>query len=194
MISQYHRFALALAALSALLVSPARAEAPGEHPRYLSALADLRDAQWFLSHPREGAIEEREHHALEEIQRATGIVERAAAWDGKNPGERRPDDVDVERLGGRLRKVSALLRAARDDVAREEDNFAARVLQYRAVEHIDGAIRLVESVMIDRERAREREMAIERERAEERWRAEQYHEREGGHEHPEREERRRDGE
>ncbi len=140
-----------------LLAGTARAQMPppGMHPAYLHALTDLRDARWFLAHPRDGApLEEREHRAVVAVDRAIEQVRRAAYYDGKDAYEHPREDAYPEPRG-RLRRVSGLLRRARDDVARQEDNLQVRDLQLHAVRRIDEAIRLTESVMIDRERARE---------------------------------------
>jgi len=139
--------------LAMMLPLLAQAQAPGRHPAYLHALTDLHDARWFLEHRPGGPMEERERHAIFEIDRAIEEIRRAAYYDGKNVYEHPPEDVYPE-AGGRLRHVSELLRKARDDVAQPEDNVQLRDLQYRAVEHIDNAIRVAESIMIDRERAR----------------------------------------
>ena len=140
-----------LALVLPLLATTAGAQAPGHHPAYLHALTDLRDARWFIEHRRDGELEDRERHALGEIDRAIEIVQRAAYYDGKNIYEH-PRDSDYPDARGRLRRASELLRRARADVALEEDNPQARELQRHGVERIDEAIRLTESVMVDRER------------------------------------------
>ena len=149
--------ALILGLALPLLAATAGAQVPppGHHPAYLHALTDLRDARWFLAHPRDGGpLEERERHAVVEIDRAIDQVQRAAYYDGKDVYEHPREDAYPD-ARGRLRRVSGLLRKARDDVAQQEDNFQVRDLQLHAVERIDEAIRLTESVMVDRERARE---------------------------------------
>jgi len=145
-------------ALGLPLIAPALAQLPpppppgyGHHPAYLHALTDLHDARWYLDHPRESALEERERHAIGEIDRAIDLVQRAAYYDGKNVYERPREDANID-ARGRLRRVSELLRKARADVAQEEDNLQVRELQMHAVERIDEAIRLAEGVMVDRER------------------------------------------
>lgn len=143
--------ALVLAMAMPLL---AHAQAPGRHPAYLHALTDLRDARWFLAHAPDGYVGERERHAIGEVDRAIDEVQRAAYYDGKNIYEH-PREDSYPDAAGRLRRVSELLRKAREDVAQQEDNYQVRDLQFHAVEHIDSAIRIAESVMIDRERARE---------------------------------------
>ena len=143
-------------ALAMSLPLLALAQVPGRHPAYLHALTDLRDARWFLEHRPGGPMEERERHAIYEVDRAIEELQRAAYYDGKNVYEHPREDIYPD-APGRLRRVSELLRKARDDVAQPEDNLELRDLQYRAVEHIDGAIRISEAIMIDRERAREYE-------------------------------------
>ena len=146
--------AAALALALPLLASVAQAQAPGRHPAYLHGLTDLRDARWFIEHRPDGALEDRERHALAEIDRAIDLVQRAAYYDGKNVYDHPREDAYPD-ARGRLRRASELLRKAREDVAQQEDNYQVRDLQVRGVERIDEAIRLTESVMVDRERARE---------------------------------------
>ena len=141
------------------LMMPVQAQIPppppppgyGHHPAYLHALTDLRDARWFLDHPRENALEDRERHAIAEVDRAIDLVQRAAYYDGKNIYEHPREDAYGE-ARGRLRRISELLRRARADIAQDEDNLQVRELQLHAVERVDEAIRLTESVMLDRER------------------------------------------
>jgi hypothetical protein len=153
------RLCLSAAALLLALPSltPAQAQEPppppgyGHHPAYLHALTDLRDARWFIEHRPDGVLEERERHALGEIDRAIDLVQRAAYYDGKNVYEHPRSDTYPD-ARGRLRRASELLRKAREDVAQNEENLQVREMQMHAVERIDESIRLTESVMIDRER------------------------------------------
>jgi hypothetical protein len=152
--------------LALVLAFPLLAQAqpaPGRHPAYLHALTDLRDARWFLGHVPDGYIGEREQHAMGEIDRAIEAVQRAAYYDGKNVYEHPRADAYPD-ARGRLRRVSELLRKAREDVAQQEDNYQVRELQSHAVAHIDDAIRLAESVMMDRERMRDQEHDHEHDR------------------------------
>lgn len=155
------RLCISVAALLLALPPLTRAQEPpppppppgyGHHPAYLHALTDLHDARWFIEHRPEGLpLEERERHALGEIDRAIDLVQRAAYYDGKNVYEHPREDAYPD-ARGRLRRASELLRKARADVAQNEDNYQVRELQVHAVERIDESIRLTESVMIDRER------------------------------------------
>ena len=145
---------LGLALALAAAVPVAQAQVPGRHPAYLHALTDLRDARWYLTHAPDGYLEERERHAVAELDRAIDDVQRAAYYDGKDVYQHPREDVYPD-ARSRLRRVSELLRQARNDVAQPEDNYQVRELQEHAVHHIDDAIRNAESVMVDRERARE---------------------------------------
>ncbi len=149
---------LCLALATAAQVPPA-----GHHPAYLHALTDLRDARWFLENAPEGMASDRERHAMAEIDRAIEIVERAAYYDGKNVYEHPRADAYPD-ARSRLRRVSELLRKAREDVAEPEENERVRQMQFHAVERIDEAIRLAELVMVERERARDHERDRERDR------------------------------
>ena len=140
------------------LLAPAQAQVPppppdyGQHPAYLHALTDLHDARWYIENRPEGLpLEERERHAIAEIDRAIDLVQRAAYYDGKNVYEHPRADAYPD-ARGRLRRASELLRKAREDVAQNEENLQVRDIQVHAVERIDESIRLAESVMVDRER------------------------------------------
>ena len=131
--------ALALA-LVGLFSPAARADLPGRHPGYLHALSDLRAARWDLEHrPGDAFVSREEDFALAEIDRAINEAKQAAIEDGKNLRDRPPQDARINH-GGRLHHAMQLLRQARNDVAREEDNPQARNLRNRIVQHIDAAI------------------------------------------------------
>jgi hypothetical protein len=149
--------------LAVPLLTPAQADIPGRHPAYLHALDQLRDARWFLEHRPGPPLEERERQAIFEIDRAIEEVRRAAYYDGKDV-YRHPREDEYPGGRERYRRISELLRMARDDVAREEDNVQVRDMQFRAVGHIDNAIRAAESVMVERERQREWEREHDRDR------------------------------
>ncbi|HEY4371690.1 MAG TPA: hypothetical protein VGN52_07185 [Burkholderiales bacterium] len=139
------KIALGLA-LTAATLAPiaALADVPGRHPGYLRALSDLRAARWDLEHRAGDRVVNREEDlALAEIDRAIAEAQRAAIEDGKNRRARPPEDARMTH-GGRLHHAVESLRAARGDVAREEDNPQARGLRNRIVEHIDAALRHTE--------------------------------------------------
>jgi hypothetical protein len=136
---------LAIAVLGAALITPvytavtaAPAAARGEHPAYLHALSDLRDARAHLERPDGGERREQERKAIEEIDAAIFEIKRASIDDGKNINDHMPVDAHLD-WPGRLHRAVELLDKAHSDVSREEDNRFADGLQARALEHIDRA-------------------------------------------------------
>ncbi len=114
---------------------------PQQHPAYLHALSDLRAARWLIvNRPGDARVNADEDLALTNINDAINEVKRAAMEDGKDAEERPPVDARLDRRG-RLHRADELLRQARTDLAREEDNGAARALRDRAIVHLDEAIR-----------------------------------------------------
>jgi hypothetical protein len=144
---------LAFAALGVALFTPvyndvtaAPAAARGEHPAYLHALSDLRDARAHLERPGGGERKEQERKAIEEIDAAIFEIKRASIDDGKNINDHMPVDSRLD-WPGRLHRAVELLDKAHSDVAREEDNRFAEGLQARAIEHIDRAHHHVEEAI-----------------------------------------------
>ena len=145
--------ALAIAASFASLAAAA-ADLPGRHPAYLHALTDLRAARWNLEHrPGDAAVSAQEDVAITEIDRAINEAKRAAADDGKNIEDHPPEDAHLDRPG-RLHHALDLLRKAKDDVAREEDNPESRELRNRIVEHVDLALEATRRAIRDVEQGR----------------------------------------
>jgi hypothetical protein len=144
---------LALAVLGAALITPvytavtaAPAAARGEHPAYLHALSDLRDARAHLERADGGERREQERKAIEEIDAAIFEIKKASIDDGKNINDHVPVDSHLD-WPGRLHRAVELLDKAHSDVAREEDNRFAEGLQARALEHIDRAHRHAEEAI-----------------------------------------------
>jgi hypothetical protein len=143
------RLGAVLLALAAIVPLAARAQAPGEHPAYLHALADLRAARWLIwHHPGDWAQSVDERDAIRHIDDAIRELKEAAYDDGKNTEfhpqiDERPDEP------GRLHQAVDILRKARSDVAREEDNAYARGLRNRSLGHIDAAIHRVRRAIHD---------------------------------------------
>jgi hypothetical protein len=118
-----------------VVVPPAEA-----HPAYLHALSDLRLARWLLE--RRGgdrAMKWDEREAIASIDRAIGDIRQAAIDDAKNPQDHPAVDAREPRAG-RLHRALAALRAAREDIGREEDNAFANGLRARGLRNIDEAI------------------------------------------------------
>lgn len=140
--------------LAALLPLAACAGLPGEHPGYLHALTDLRDARWNLEHkPGDAAVSAQEDIAITEIDRAIGEVKKAARDDEKNLRDRPREDANLERPG-RLHHAVELLEKARNDLANEEDNPEARELKHRALDHVERAIEAAKHAVHDVEHNR----------------------------------------
>jgi len=144
---------LAIAVLGAVLFAPvynvataSPAPAGREHPAYLHALSDLRDARAHLERPDGGERREQERKAIEEIDAAIFEIKRASIDDGKNINDHVPVDAHLD-WPGRLHRAVELLDKAHSDVAREEDNRFADGLQARALEHIDRAHHHAEEAM-----------------------------------------------
>jgi hypothetical protein len=130
--------------LFAALALAGCASPPPKHPAYLHALTDLRDARWNLENrPGDAAVSADEGIAVAEIDHAIGDLKRAASDDGKNLGDRPPVDARLDHPG-RLHHAVELLRKARADIDREEDNPQAREFRNHASQHIGEALRATE--------------------------------------------------
>jgi hypothetical protein len=130
----------------------ARVAAAGpDHPAYLHALADLRNARANLQHGEgDPQVHWDERHAVETIEAAVREINEAAIRDGKNLEDHPPVDVREPRAG-RLHRAQAALRAAREDVSKEEDNAFANGLRVRAIHHIDEALAFTEQGIAEAE-------------------------------------------
>jgi hypothetical protein len=154
-----HKFVTPLLAALALCASFAplsanAAELPGKHPAYLHALTDLRAARWNLEHrPGDAAVSAQEDVAIVETDRAIHEARTAAMEDGKNVEDHPAEDAHLDRPG-RLHHAMELLRKAKDDVAREEDNPESRNLRNRIVEHVDLAMEATKRAIHDVEQGR----------------------------------------
>jgi hypothetical protein len=143
------RRAILLAAIASLLPFAARADLPGKHPHYLHALSDLRAASWLLEHrPGDAAVRQHEDAALAHIAAAYGEIKKAAIDDGKNIHDHPSIDVPND-YRGRLHQAAALLKKARSDVDREEDDPRAKGLKHRAIEHVEAALRATDHAIAD---------------------------------------------
>ena len=136
-----------LPALLTLVPLSVRADAPGHHPAYLHALADLRHARAHLER-QGGDLEFRwdEQAAIREIDLAIREIREASIDDGKNLADHPPVDFKSDYFG-RVHRSLELLRKARADCAEEEDNGFVRGLRNRALKHIEEAIRLTEGAI-----------------------------------------------
>ena len=133
-----------------IMLAPAMvsADAPGRHPAYLHARTDLRTAQFLLRVHDEPNVMRNLHAADDEIEAAIREVDRAAVIDRKDLEDHPRADVNLDRPG-RLRKAVELLRSSRRDLAREEDNGAARGWRDAAYRHIDAALEHMHRAAVD---------------------------------------------
>lgn len=131
----------ALISLPLLVGASVFAQDVGQHPHYLHALSDLRAAQWQVDHrrPEDGQIQEDEMVASDEVAFAIQTVAHAAMADGKEMQFAPLPDANPG-YEGRLHAAIDLLRKAREDVARQEDDPAARGQQRMSLLHIDAVI------------------------------------------------------
>ena len=132
--------------IAVLALGAAATATPDEHPAYLHALSDLRDARAHLERPNGGALQHQEQDAIAEIDRAIHEIKAASIEDGKNINDHVAVDEHLE-WGGRLRRATELLDKAASDIAKEEDNAGAQGLKRRALEHINLARRHVKEAM-----------------------------------------------
>jgi tetratricopeptide (TPR) repeat protein len=120
-----------------------------KHPDYLNALADLRFARAHLDKLGPDDIaNDREVHAIREIDAAMHEIRAASIDDGKAPGEHEPIDVSLKKTD-RYHKALELLEKATQDVKREEDDRSAQGLQQRALTHIQGAMEEVHKALAE---------------------------------------------
>jgi hypothetical protein len=132
---------------------PPPAAHPQVHPAYLHALSDLREAREDLA--RRGGDPQMkwdERGAVQAVDRAIVDIRQAAMDDGKSLQDHPPVDAKERRVG-RLRRALTALKAARNDVAHEEDNGAAGAARARGLANIDEAIRFAEQGIAEAEHA-----------------------------------------
>jgi len=124
---------------AAVLAPVGVAETPGSHPHYVRARSDLRAAQWLLRVQEEPNVTRHLRKADQEVEAAIREADRAAMLDRKYIEDHPRVDTNLDRPG-RFRKIMALLRSAREDINREEDNPRARGWRDAAFRHIDAAL------------------------------------------------------
>lgn len=129
----------ALLAFSFLAVTCAFADAPGRHPAYLRARTDLRTSQYLMRVREEPNVTRNLREADREVEAAVHEIDQAALIDRKDVDDHPRIDTSLDRRG-RFEKIVALLRSARADLAREEDNGRARGWRDAAYRHIDAAL------------------------------------------------------
>ena len=147
---KFSRLKLAVIAAAAALV-PAAAQAQWwqQHPAYLHAMSDLRQAYWLVVHKdeRDPVAKDEERHAAGAIRAAYQNLADAAITDHKNIDDQPPADMVFDARGGRLHRAMDLLRDAHNEVAREEDDAQARGFKNRALRQIDAAAAATDAAM-----------------------------------------------
>ena len=134
---------------SVLTPFAAGADTPGRHPAYLHARSDLRAAQFLLRvQEEEGGVRRRLAEADHEVEAAIGEIDRAALIDRNDLQDHPPVDRNLDRRG-RFARIVELLRSARADLGREEDNGRARGWRDAAYRHIDQALEHMHRTAID---------------------------------------------
>jgi hypothetical protein len=117
-----------------LSVTPAQAQGP----RYLHALANLRQARGWIQSDTRPQFADLRHHAIDEIDHAINEVKRAARDDGKNVNFTPPAD-SAGRPGAPIISALQLLDDAHSDVSAGQDLPENQGLQTRALNQIDAA-------------------------------------------------------
>lgn len=121
---------------------------PSIHPRYLSALSDLRYARALLWRSDFREVMRDQRAAIEEIDHAIAEAKRAAIDDGKNIDDHPPVDA---RIGweGRFRKAMESLDSAIGNLSFAESNRAAMPWRDAARADVERARSLVAKAMRD---------------------------------------------
>lgn len=135
----------------AVVVMPLAAQAQWweHHPGYLHAMSDLRTAYWLMAHreARDPITNREENRAMTDVRYAYQELKAAAIMDDKNIDDQPPSDTTWYDHRGRLHKSLDLLRDARDQIDREEEDPMARGLKHRALKRIDDAARSTEAAI-----------------------------------------------
>jgi hypothetical protein len=141
MIGKLAKYSLLSACLFAAAATSANAQWWQQHPKYLHAMSDLRQAYWLIVHrdsmDPDANMEER--RATDEIRRAYQNLKDASITDGKDIADQPPADMNYYDHRGRLHHALDLLHHAHEDVSGEEDDPAARGFRHKALKQIDKA-------------------------------------------------------
>ncbi|ERE06366.1 hypothetical protein [Pseudogulbenkiania ferrooxidans] len=121
---------------------------PEEHPYYLHAMSDLRQARDLLARPDYPRVMDDERRAVDEINKAMRKMRDAAIDDGKDIYDRAEPDARW-RPEDRFHQAKTLLDKARQDASHREDDPYLRSLQRDIVHHIDEARRAIDEAVSD---------------------------------------------
>jgi hypothetical protein len=125
--------------ISLMIPAAMNADTPGRHPAYLHARSDLRVSQQLMRVREEPNVTRPLAEASREVEAAIREIDRAAVLDHKDMDDHPRIDSSLNRHD-RFAKIVALLRSARVDMGREEDNGRARGWRDAAYMHIDAAL------------------------------------------------------
>ncbi len=115
----------------------------GDHPAYLHALSDLRNARAWLERPAGNAVKWDEKKAIREIDAAIKEIKEASIDDGKNIDDHPGVDIKME-WGGRLHRAHDALASAYADINQHEDDKFSKGLRNRALKHLQVANEWIE--------------------------------------------------
>ncbi len=107
------------------------------HPGYLQALADLRQARYYLN-KQDGSpkLKGEEAAAIKEIDATVEEIKKASIDDGKSVTD---VPVDANEHGSPLAKAIETIYKAQNDIGHEEDNPEVRGLRKSAIDHLSRA-------------------------------------------------------
>jgi hypothetical protein len=138
--------AAAVVAAALIAAAPAWADDSDRRPDYLRALGDLRGARAQLVHFGSDPVDHEAEQAVYDIDRAINEIKSVAVMDSTDVQEHAPPDAHLAR-NGRFHKAMGLLDTARRHISGEEDQPDAKVVQLRAIRHIEEARREVARAM-----------------------------------------------
>jgi hypothetical protein len=119
-----------------------------QHPNYLHAIRDLREARITLEHTpfTEPAHITAAHGAIQEINAAVDSLKRASKLDDKAIGEVPPPNKELPPIG-RFHQAHQLIDDAKHDVSMPESDPAAVSHQQHALAHMQAADGYIDKVM-----------------------------------------------
>jgi hypothetical protein len=129
-------------------ITPSAMHAAIRHPLYQRARNGLRLAQFLMRVPEQPEIVKNLTAADAELELAVAEIDKAAILDHRNLADAPPLDENPDRRH-RYERIVGLLRAARTDMTREEDNAQAVGNRDAARKHIDAALENLHRVAIE---------------------------------------------
>ena len=129
---------LSMLALCGVCALPAMAQKlNAKHPGYLAALADLRQARYYLNKQEGSAkLKDEEGAAIKEIDATVAEIKQASIDDGKAVTDA---GVDANEHGSPLAKAIETIYKAQNDIGHEDDNPEVRALRKSAMSHLSRA-------------------------------------------------------